>query len=614
MNYDIIVVGAGHAGCEAALAGARLNNKVLLITMHIDHIAMLACNPSIGGTGKGHIVKEIDALGGQMGKVIDKTLIQSKMLNTAKGPAVHSLRAQADKHRYSQEMRKVIENTNNLRLVEGEVSNLIIEDDSIKGVKLLTQEEFYAKKVIITTGTYLKSKIFIGDVVQHRGPNGLTSAENLSNQLNDIISIRRFKTGTPPRINANTVDYDKMEKQLGDEVITPFSFETENINIDSAACYLTYTNKNTHELVKKNIHKSSMYSGMIEGTGPRYCPSIEDKINRFFEKERHQLFIEPEGLDTIEQYVQGMSTSLPVQVQLAFLRTIQGLENVEIVRPGYAIEYDCINSLELNNSLESKNIKGLYFAGQINGSSGYEEAAGQGLLAGINASLSLKDKRPLVLSRSQSYIGVLIDDLVTKGTNEPYRMMTSRCEYRLVLRQDNADMRLTQIGYDIGLISEVRYNKFKDKLNNINVLYQLLDTSYLFPKDITDEKLELSNKVSYLNLLKRPDITIDYLKKYNNKLDDFSKEVLNQCEIELKYEGYIKKQLKQIENFEKMEKKAIPESIDYNDISGLKIEAIQKLSVVRPETVGRASRISGVSPADIQLILVHLEKIRRNNG
>ncbi|WP_251614029.1 tRNA uridine-5-carboxymethylaminomethyl(34) synthesis enzyme MnmG [Senimuribacter intestinalis] len=619
-EYDIIVVGAGHAGCEAALASARMGNRTMLFTINLEAIAMMPCNPSIGGTGKGHLVREIDALGGEMGKNIDKTFIQSRMLNTAKGPAVHSLRAQADKHRYHTEMKKTIEQQENLHVKQAEIVDLIIEEGKVCGVVTMTHTYYKAKAVVLATGTFLRGKIFIGDSAYASGPNGLAPSIELADNLKKHgMKLRRFKTGTPARALASTFDYTKMTEQKGDERIVPFSFMNDELEKEQVSCWLTYTNEETHTVIRNNFHRSALFGGQIEGVGPRYCPSIEDKINRFADKERHQTFIEPEGLDTEEMYIQGMSSSLPEDVQEKFYHTIPGLENIIITRPAYAIEYDCIDPLDLKPNLENRMIKNLFCAGQFNGSSGYEEAAAQGLLAGINASLEINGKESLVLDRSEAYIGVLIDDLVTKGTNEPYRIMTSRAEYRLVLRQDNADLRLTEKSYRLGLADKERYDKFLEKKRIVEEERQRMETTYIYPKD-ANAFLEsvgsapLQNKATLAELLKRPEVTYE-----NMAVIDFSRRVLTshaktQLEVQIKYEGYIAKQMAQIEKFKKLENKALDEKLDYTDIEGLRLEAVQKLNQLKPRSVGQASRISGVSPADINVILVYLEKIRRKKA
>lgn len=616
-EYDIIVVGAGHAGCEAALAAARMGNKTLLFSINLEAVAMLPCNPSIGGTGKGHLVREIDALGGEMGINIDKTFIQSRMLNTAKGPAVHSLRAQADKHRYHTEMKKTIEKQENLTLKQGEVVDLVIEDGKVCGVITNTNTCYRAKAVVLSTGTFLKGKIFIGDSAFESGPNGLAPANKLSENLKKHgMKLRRFKTGTPARALASTFDYSKMTEQLGDEKIVPFSFMTDKLEKEQVSCWLTYTNEKTHTIIRNNFHRSALFGGQIEGIGPRYCPSIEDKINRFADKERHQTFIEPEGLDTEEMYIQGMSSSLPEDVQEQFYHTIPGLENIVITRPAYAIEYDCIDPLDLKPNLENRYIKNLFCAGQFNGSSGYEEAAAQGLMAGINASLEINGKKPFILDRSEAYIGVLIDDLVTKGTNEPYRIMTSRAEYRLVLRQDNADLRLTEKGYEVGLVTEERYQRFLAKQKQVKDETERLENTYVVPKQ-ANEFLEslgstpLQNKVSLASLMKRPEVTYENLIAIDPERPELSSHAITQLEVQMKYEGYIHKQLQQINKFKKLENKILDENMDYSQVEGLRIEAMQKLNQIKPMSVGQASRISGVSPADINVLLVYLEKMKR---
>lgn len=619
-SYDVIVVGGGHAGCEAALAAARMGQNTLLLTLTLDAIAMMPCNPSIGGTGKGHLVKEIDALGGEMGINIDKAFIQSRMLNTAKGPAVHSLRAQADKNKYHLEMKKTIESQKNLDLVQGEVVDLIVEDSTVKGVLLRTGAQYNAKAVILATGVYLKSKIFIGEVNYESGPNGLFPAQFLSERLRALgCDLRRFKTGTPARIHRDTIDYDKMTIQPGDERVVPFSFMNDSLEIEQHPCWLTRTTEKTHEIIMNNLNRSAFYRGDMEGVGPRYCPSIEDKIVRFNDKPSHQLFIEPEGLDTKEMYVQGMSTSLPEEVQQQMLKSVIGLENVKMMRPAYAIEYDCINPTQLKPSLETKHISYLFCAGQFNGTSGYEEAAAQGLMAGINAVLKIQGKEPFILDRSEAYIGVIIDDLVTKGTNEPYRMMTSRAEYRLVLRQDNADLRLTEKCYQLGLASKERYDRMTLKRQKIEEEMQRLKKKAVSPQ-VANSLLESLNStplkagISLYDLLKRPEINYSHIRRLEEREEALLSEAEKQCEIVIKYEGYIEKQMRQIDQFKKLENKRIPEDIDFNKIDGLRLEARQKLTNIRPLSVGQASRISGVSPADISVLLVYLEQRRRDRG
>lgn len=620
-NYDVVIVGAGHAGCEAALATSRMGYKTLILTLTLNSIAALPCNPSIGGTGKGHLVREIDALGGEMGINIDKTFIQSKMLNTAKGPAVHSLRAQADKFKYHTEMKKTLENQKNLTLKQAEVVDLIVEENTVKAVVTRTGAIYYGKTIILATGVYLKSKIFIGEVNYESGPDGLFPAQFLSEKLKNLgCNMRRFKTGTPARIHRDTIDFSKITPHAGDEEIVPFSFLNDKLEIQQHPCWLTRTTEETQKLVMKNINRSAMYRGDIKSTGARYCPSIEDKMVRFKDKPSHQIFIEPEGLDTKEMYLQGLSTSLPEELQEPIARTVIGLENVKIMRPAYAIEYDCIDPTQLKPSLEVKHINNLFSAGQFNGTSGYEEAAAQGLMAGINAVLKLQGKPPFKLDRSEAYIGVLIDDLVTKGTNEPYRMMTSRAEYRLILRQDNADLRLTQKGYEIGLVTEERYNKYLIKKQQIEEEMERLSKTFISP-DIANPLLEKLNTtaiktgISLHDLLKRPEVTYENLTEIDiTRSKDILRDVAKQCEIAIKYDGYIDKQLKQIDQFKKLENKKLSEKIDYSVIEGLRIEARQKLNDIRPLSVGQASRISGVSPADISVLLVYLEQQRRKRG
>ena len=616
-TYDVVVVGAGHAGCEAGLAAARMGMKTLMLSINLEAVAMMACNPSIGGTGKGHLVREIDALGGEMGINIDKTFIQSRMLNTAKGPAVHSLRAQADKNEYHIEMKKTLEAEENLHLKQGEVIDLMIEDGKACGVVLKTGAMYRSKVVILATGTFLAGKIFIGESVFESGPNGLAPSNELAKRLREYgLPIRRFKTGTPARALAKSLDYEKMIPQDGDETVVPFSFMNDDLQKDQVKCWLTYTNEMTHEVIRRNFHRSALFGGQIEGVGPRYCPSIEDKVNRFADKKRHQLFIEPEGLYTEEMYIQGMSSSLPEDVQEEFYKTIEGLEHLEIVRPAYAIEYDCIDPLDLKVNLENRHIENLFCAGQFNGSSGYEEAAAQGLMAGINAVCKIKEEMPFILDRSEAYIGVLIDDLVTKGTNEPYRIMTSRAEYRLLLRQDNADMRLTECGYAVGLVKKDRYERLLKKKEVVTAEIDRLKKKILQP-DVVNPFLEekgstpVKSGISLLELLKRPEITYDDAAVIDDVRPKLSAHQKTMMEVQIKYEGYIIKQQQQIEKFKKLEHKKLPSDLDYFSIEGLRIEARQKLDALRPVSVGQASRISGVSPADINVLLIWLEKMRR---
>ncbi|MEE0959695.1 MAG: tRNA uridine-5-carboxymethylaminomethyl(34) synthesis enzyme MnmG [Lachnospiraceae bacterium] len=618
-EYDVVVVGAGHAGCEAALACARLGLETIIFTISVESIAMMPCNPNIGGSSKGHLVREIDALGGEMGKNIDRTFIQSKMLNESKGPAVHSLRAQADKAEYSRSMRRVLENTDKLTIRQAEVSELIVEDGIVKGVKTYSGATYHSKAVVLCTGTYLKARCIYGDVSNYTGPNGLQAANYLTDSLKaNGIEMYRFKTGTPARADKRSIDFSKMEEQFGDKKVVPFSFETDpkDVQIDQESCWLTYTNNKTHEIIRANLDRSPLYSGNIKGTGPRYCPSIEDKVVRFADKERHQVFIEPEGKYTNEMYLGGMSSSLPEDVQYAMYRTVPGLENVKIVRNAYAIEYDCINSNQLKSSLEFKKIKGLFSGGQFNGSSGYEEAASQGLIAGINAALSILGKEPLILDRSEAYIGVLIDDLVTKENFEPYRMMTSRAEYRLLLRQDNADLRLTKKGHEIGLISDERYERLLEKEKQITAEIERVSNVNVGANKKVQELLEkygstpLKSGTTLAELIKRPELNYEVLADIDKNRKELSDDVIEQVNINLKYEGYITRQLKQVEHYKKLEGKLLPDNFDYNTVSGLRKEAQQKLNKYNPRSIGQASRISGVSPADISVLLVHLEQMR----
>ena len=621
-QYDVAVIGAGHAGCEAALACARLGFRTIVFTVSVDSIALMPCNPNIGGSSKGHLVKEVDALGGEMGKVIDQTFIQSKMLNKSKGPAVHSLRAQADKNEYSKTMRQVLENQENLEIKQAEIVNILTENDEVTGVQLYSGMIYRCKAVILCTGTYLKSRCVYGDVSMSTGPNGLQSANYLTDCLKELgIKMYRFKTGTPARIDKNSIDFSKMEEQFGDERIVPFSFTTNpnDVQIDQASCWLTYTNEETHRIIRENLDRSPLYSGMIEGTGPRYCPSIEDKVVKFADKNRHQVFIEPEGLGTNEMYVGGMSSSLPEDVQYAMYRSVPGLENAKIVRNAYAIEYDCIDGRQLKPSLEFKNIHGLFSAGQFNGSSGYEEAAAQGIIAGINAARMLQGKEPMILDRSEAYIGVLIDDIVTKESHEPYRMMTSRAEYRLLLRQDNADQRLTKKGYEVGLIDEERYQRLLKKEELIKNEIERVEHANVGANEKVQTLLKecgstpLSSGSTIAELIRRPELTYDMLKPIDDARPDFPKnlaeEVAEQVNICIKYAGYITRQMRQVEQFKKLERKKIPDDIDYDKVNSLRIEAIQKLKEHRPASIGQASRISGVSPADISVLLVYLEGV-----
>ena len=618
--YDVVVVGAGHAGCEAALAAARLGCETIIFTVSMNSVALMPCNPNIGGSSKGHLVKEIDALGGEMGKNIDKTYIQSKMLNKSKGPAVHSLRAQADKDAYSMTMRYTLQNTDNLTLRQAEVTELIVEDGVIKGVKTFSGAIYHAKTVVLATGTYLKARCLYGEVVNYTGPNGLQAANYLSQSLKDNgVELYRFKTGTPARIDKRSVNFDVMEEQFGDEKIVPFSFtnKEEDIKREQISCWLTYTNEETHKIIRDNLDRSPIYAGVIEGTGPRYCPSIEDKVVRFADRKRHQLFIEPEGEFTNEMYVGGMSSSLPEDVQYAMYRTVKGLENVKIIRNAYAIEYDCINPNQLRLSLEFRNIQGLFSGGQFNGSSGYEEAACQGLIAGINAARKCLGKDPVILDRSQAYIGVLIDDLVTKENHEPYRMMTSRAEYRLLLRQDNADQRLTKIGYEIGLVPKERYDNLLKKEKIIASEIERVEHTHVGTNKKVQNLLAeygstpLNSGATIADLIRRPELHYNFLAPIDERRPNVSEEVAEQVDINIKYDGYIKRQMRQVEQFRKMEKKRIPEDIDYHEVKSLRIEAVQKLSEQRPVSIGQASRISGVSPADISVLLVYMESMRQ---
>ena len=616
-EYDIVVIGAGHAGCEAALAAARLGMKTAIFSISLEAVANMPCNPHIGGSSKGHLVREIDCLGGEMGKNIDKTMIQIKMLNTSKGPAVHSLRAQADIKRYQMEMKHTLEKQENLDLKQAEIVDIKLENNKVKSIQTDVGAIYNVKSIIVATGTYLKGKIFIGDYSKESGPDGVFPANKLSECLKGLgVNLVRFKTGTPARINKKSIDFSKMEVQKGDVDIIPFSFEDKMKQFDQVDCYLTYTNAETHKIIRDNLHRSPLYAGVIEGTGPRYCPSIEDKVVRFADKERHQVVVEPIGIDTDEMYIQGMSSSLPEDVQIAMYRTLPGLEHCEFTRPAYAIEYDCIDPADLKLSLEYKKIDGLFFAGQTNGTSGYEEAACQGLIAGINASQKIKGKEPLILDRTEAYIGVLIDDIVTKGTNEPYRMMTSRAEYRLLLRQDNADLRLTEKGHEIGLISDERYNKFLDKKQKIEAEKKRLEETIVRPTEEVNEFLrnqgtsELTTGSKLSELLKRAEISYASLAAIDKDRPELGEKVKEEVEIQVKYDGYIKMQEAQVEKFKKMEKKLLPEDLDYNTVKGISLEARQKLNKHKPHSIGQASRISGVSPADISVLLVFLQTKR----
>ncbi len=619
-QFDIVVIGAGHAGCEAALAAARMGKKTLILSINLEAVAFLFCNPSIGGTGKGHLVREIDALGGQMGLAIDKTFIQSKMLNTAKGPAVHSLRAQADKVAYHQEMKRVLESQENLYLKQGEVVEIDVDEGRrVRGVRLKTGAYYGAGAVIIATGTFLKGRIFIGDASYESGPNGLSPSNELSDSLQSLgIRLRRFKTGTPARVLSKSLDYSKMIPQYGDPLVVPFSFMNEELHREQVPCHLTYTNEETHRVIRENSHRSALFGGLIKGVGPRYCPSIEDKVRRFADKERHQIFIEPESLSTDEMYLQGMSSSLPEDVQEAFYRTIPGLERLEIVRPAYAIEYDCIDPLDIHINLEHRQFENLFCAGQFNGSSGYEEAAAQGLMAGINAVRKLDGKDPFVIDRSQGYIGVLLDDLVTKGTEEPYRIMTSRAEYRLVLRQDNADTRLTQRGYELGLVSEERYRRYRMIQEETEAELLRLSAAEVGPSSINDllsthGSTVLNNRTTLAELLKRPELTYEMLAAADPLRPALSRHSIDKVQVQIKYAGYIAKQMAQIQRFKKLEDRKLDPALDYSSMEGIRLEARQKLAQFKPVSVGQASRISGVSPADINVLLVHLEKDRRGH-
>lgn len=622
-NIDVAVIGGGHAGCEAALATARMGLSTVLFAISLDSIAMLPCNPNIGGTSKGHLVREIDALGGEMGKNIDKTFIQSRMLNTGKGPAVHSLRAQADKFNYSKQMKMTLERTENLFIKQEEIVKIHVDNKKVNAVETSTGAIYNCKAVIIATGTYLKARCLVGDIIENTGPNGLKASNKLSESLKELgIEILRFKTGTPARIDKRTIDFSKLEEQPGDEKIIPFSFTTnpKDIQREQISCWLTYTNEKTHQIIRENLHRSPLYAGEIKGVGARYCPSIEDKVVRFADKERHQVFLEPEGEDTTEMYVQGMSSSLPADVQEAMIRTLPGFENCEIMRIGYAIEYDCINPIQLRHTLEFKEIDGLFSAGQFNGSSGYEEAAAQGIVAGINAALKILGKEALYIDRSEGYIGVLIDDLVTKGTNEPYRMMTSRAEYRLLLRQDNADLRLTEKGYRVGLVSKERYEKLLEKKRLIDEEINRLKKTIVGVSPLVQDFLKANNSthiksgIALSELIKRPELDYYKIREIDKDYVELPEDVQEQVNIQIKYEGYIKRQMLQVEQFKKLEQKYLREDLDYSKIKGLRIEAAQKLQQIKPRSIGQASRISGVSPSDISVLLVYLEQINRSKN
>lgn len=622
-EYDVVVIGAGHAGAEAGLAAARMGLKTMILTMNLDSIVAMSCNPNIGGTGKGHLVREIDALGGEMAKNIDKCYIQSRMLNTSKGPAVHSLRVQADKRRYHDEMKKTIEQTENLDLRQGEAVELLIEDEKCTGVKTKTGAIYKAKAVVVATGTYLKGRVYIGELNYSSGPDGMQPADHLSSSLESIgLTLMRFKTGTPARVHKRSINYENLEIQEGDKDVVPFSFLNfdKDIKKEQVPCYLTYTTPKAHEIIRENLHRSALYLGDIKGLGPRYCPSIEDKVVRFKDKDKHQVFLEPEGLSTDEIYVQGVSSSLPEEVQIELYKHIEGLENVEFMRTAYAIEYDAIDATALKLSLEHMNVENLFFAGQINGSSGYEEAGAQGLIAGINAAQKVKGNPPFIMDRSQGYIGVLIDDLVTKGTREPYRMMTARAEYRLSLRQDNADLRLTQIGRDLGLVSDERYEKFLKRKNSIESELERLSKLIITPTEENNKIIEslgstpINNALSLKEIIRRPELSYEKVRDLDPDRPEVTKDVAQQLNISIKYEGYIKKQEEQMAKFKKIESKSLSKDFDYESVQGLRIEAKEKLQKIKPESIGQASRITGVSPADINVLLIHLEKLRRSNG